>query len=102
VSAVVSLTPVATGDFTAKEVAHVRAALRFLHLRCSTWAVVGKALRFNQTTVANIAGGHKQVSAMIVIRVAKFAKVGVDDVLAGRFPAPGTCPHCGHHAEAAP
>ncbi len=30
---------------------------------------------------------------------AKFAKVGVDDVLTGKFPAPGTCPHCGHHSE---
>jgi hypothetical protein len=27
-------------------------------------------------------------------------KVTVDDVLTGRFPAPGTCPHCGHMKEA--
>ena len=32
---------------------------------------------------------------MIAFRVARLAKVGVDDVLAGRFPPPGTCPHCG-------
>jgi hypothetical protein len=41
-----SLEPIAAGDFTAKEVKHVRAALRFLRLRCGTWATLGKALRF--------------------------------------------------------
>lgn len=94
-----SLAPVATADFTAKEVLHLRAALRFLRLRCSTWAVLAKALRFGDSTLANVAGGHKAVTATLVVRIAKFARVGMDDVLSGAFPAPGTCPHCGHHSE---
>ena len=32
----------------------------------------------------------------LVVRVARFASVGVDDVLTGKYPPPGTCPHCGH------
>jgi plasmid maintenance system antidote protein VapI len=90
------MAPVATGDFTAKEVAHVRAALRFLRLRCGSWATLAPALRFNETTLSNIAGGHKPVTAALAVRIAKFAKVGVDDVLTGKFPQPGVCAHCGH------
>jgi hypothetical protein len=39
------------------------------------------------------------VTPIIAFRIAKFAKVGVDDVLAGRFPEAGTCPRCGHRPE---
>jgi hypothetical protein len=96
VSPRVSIAPVATGDFTAKEVANVRAALRFLHVRCGTWAALARVIGFKESTLGNIAGGHKPVTATLAVRIAKFAKVGVDDVLTGQFPAPGTCPHCGH------
>ena len=95
-----STAPAATFDFTVKEVTHVRAALRFLRLRCGTWTILAKALRLHDTTLANIANGHKPVTAKLAVRIAKFAKVGVDDVLTGRFPAPGACPHCGHQKEA--
>lgn len=88
-STAISTAPVATGDFTAKEVTHLRAALRFLRLRCGTWAILAKALRLKDTTLANIAGGHKPVTATLAVRIAKFARVGVDDVLTGRFPAAG-------------
>jgi hypothetical protein len=98
-SAAVSTAPVATGDFTVKEVTHVRAALRFLRLRCGTWAILANALRLKDSTLVNIAGGHKPVTATVLVRIAKFARVGVDDVLTGKFPAPGTCPHCGNVKE---
>ena len=93
-AAVTNIAP-AKGDFTAKEILHVRAALNFLHLRCRTWETLGRALRFNPTSLGNIANGHRAVTAKVVIRVAKFASVGVDDVLTAKFPAEGTCPHCG-------
>ena len=89
-----------TTDLTAQEQTHVRTALRFLRTRCGTWTAVSKALRFGESTVANVVVGRRGVSPTIAFRVARFAKVSVDDVLAGRFPAPGTCPHCGHRAEA--
>ena len=85
-------------DLTATEQTNVRAALRFLRARCGTWGAVSKALRFGESTVANVIGG-KAVTPAMAFRVARLVKVPVDDVLAGRFPAPGTCPHCGHVGE---
>lgn len=83
-------------DLSDREQTNVRTALKFLHARCGRWDVTGKALQFNGEALCGIASGRKPVSARLVIRIAKLAKVGVDDVLTGRFPAPGTCPHCGH------
>jgi hypothetical protein len=88
--------PVATSDFTAEEVACVRAALHFLHVRCGTWEPLAKVLRFKASTLGQVASGHKPVTATLVVRLARFAGVGVDQLLDGSFPASGTCPHCGH------
>jgi hypothetical protein len=82
-------------DLTKQEEANVRAALQFLRLRLGGWASVGKAIGFKETTVVNVAKGSS-VSASMAIRVAKLVHVGVDDLLAGKFPPPGTCPYCGH------
>lgn len=87
-----------TPDLTAQEQTHVRTALKFLRLRCGTWAVTAKALRLGESTIADVAAGRRVASALLAFRVARLAKVGVDDLLAGRYPAPGTCPHCGHKA----
>lgn len=83
-------------DFTAEEQAHVRAALHFLHLRSGRWATLGRALRFHGYNLSNVANGHRAVTAKLVLRISKLVGVGFDDVLAGRFPPPGTCAHCGH------
>jgi hypothetical protein len=85
---------------TTEEQAHVRAALRFLRARCGGWAPLAKVLRFKRTTLGRVANG-RTVSASVAFRVARLAKVGVDDVLAGRFPPAGACPYCGHCREAA-
>jgi hypothetical protein len=91
------------GDLTAQEQANVRAALRYLRARAGgrSWEPIGKALRLKANTLAKVAAERRGVSAGLAFRVARLASVGVDDVLAGRFPAPGTCPHCGHCKETA-
>jgi hypothetical protein len=86
-------------DLTAKEQENVRAALRFIHTRCGTWALAAKAIRAQPNTLRQTAAG-RAVSASMAVRAARFAGVSVDDVLIGRFPPPGTCPHCGHRDEA--
>jgi len=88
-------------DLTTAEQMHVRGALHFLHRRCGTWATVGALLHFKGTTLSHVAGGHKRVTALLALRIARVLKVGVDDVLAGTFPSPGTCPMCGHQPDAA-
>lgn len=83
-------------DLTDKEQTHVRSALAFLRLRCGGWAAVSKVLRVKDTSLSAVATGYKAVSPRLAFRVARFARVGVDDLLGGKFPPPGTCPHCGH------
>jgi hypothetical protein len=63
---------------------------------------LAQALRFGESTVANVAGGQRAATPIIAFRVARFARVGLDDVLGRRFPEPGACPHCGHRKEDAP
>ncbi len=85
-------------DLTTQEQVNVRTALRFLRSRCGGWAGVGKALGFKESTLSN-AMSISPPSASMAIRVARLAGVPVDDVLNGRYPAQGTCPHCGHRPE---
>ena len=80
---------------TVPEQAHVRTALRFLRARCGSWQPVIKALRIDRRTL------YEPPSPTLPYRVAGLAKVGVDDVLSGRFPDPRHCPHCGHVREEA-
>jgi hypothetical protein len=86
-------------DLTVKEQTNVRAALAFLRLRCGGWGPLAKVLRFKGTTLSAIRCGDKIVSPTLAFRIARVAKVGVDEVLTGKFPEPGTCAHCGHRAE---
>jgi hypothetical protein len=82
-------------DLTDQEQAHVRAALHFLRNRCGGWGPLGKVLRLKHRTLSRVAV-ERPVTPTVAFRVARLARVSVDDVLAGRFPAPGTCSHCGH------
>jgi hypothetical protein len=82
-------------DLTKEEQAYVRAALRFLRARCGGWKAVAKALRAHKT---GLSMRDRAVTASLAVRVARFVGVGVDDLLAGKFPPQGTCPFCGHIA----
>ena len=84
-------------DLTTKEQGNVRAALAFLRTRIGGWKPLSKALHTHPLTLSQRA---IPISASLAVRVARFAGVGVDDVLGGRFPPAGTCPHCGHREEA--
>jgi hypothetical protein len=80
-------------DLSSAEQAHVRAAIAFLRARCGGMKPLAKALRFARGTLRMPAG------PVLAFRVAKLAGVPVDDVLTGKYPPPGVCPHCGHAAE---
>jgi hypothetical protein len=82
-------------DLTADEQANVRAAIRVLYGRAGGWAQLAKALGFKLSTVNRAHRGNDDVTPRMAFRVARMAGVGVDEVLAGRWPVAGTCPHCG-------
>lgn len=83
-------------DLTPEQESNVRMAMRFLHQQCGSWYPLGKALKYDASALARIASGHRSVTANLVFRVAKLAKVGLDDVLTGKYPPVGTCPNCGY------
>jgi hypothetical protein len=82
-------------DLTKEEQDHVRAALTFLEIRCGGRPLLAKAIRFTPGSLAHMTGGRAQITASAAVRVARLAQVGIDDLLAGRYPVAGMCPHCG-------
>lgn len=88
---------VVRSDLTSSEQAHARAALCFLRARCGGWEPLAKLLRVKEPTVRNVAQG-RTVSASLAFRVARLVKITVDDLLVGKYPPAGACPHCGHVA----
>jgi hypothetical protein len=81
-------------DLTPEEQANVRKALHVLRQRLGGWAELGKALRVKPATLAGH-GGTRAPSAAVALRAARVAGIAVEEVLAGRWPVEGACPHCG-------
>ena len=82
-------------DLTPEERANVKAALRFLSKRYGSSAKLATVMRTKRGTVLNASSTRGPVSAGVALRVARAAGVPLEDVLAGRWPTPGMCPHCG-------
>jgi hypothetical protein len=80
-------------SLTQAEAANVRIAARFLRAKMGGWANVAKALRVDRTTAS------RAPTPIMAFRLARLVGIGVDDVLTGKFPPPGTCPHCGHRSD---
>ena len=80
---------------TLDEQANTMVALHFLRKRFGTWALLAKALGFERLTMRNVKKGINRVSVNMAYRAARLACVPFDDVVKGRWPVPGMCPHCG-------
>jgi hypothetical protein len=63
---------------------------------------VAKGVGYEFSTVATMSQGKRAITGSMAIRIARFAGASVDEVLAGKWPAPGTCPKCGHHPRSDP
>ena len=77
-----------------QEQANVRRAIRYLRARLGTWVAVARAVRIKRATVRRVRDGGR-VRPYVAGKVARAAAVQVEDLMAGRYPAAGTCPHCG-------
>lgn len=84
------------GKLTVEEQASVRVALKTLAIRYGGWPKLAKRMRVSANTL--VGAMHKKrkgVGPGIALEVARTAGVTIDDVLAGRWPEPGSCPVCG-------
>jgi hypothetical protein len=82
-------------DLTGEEQEHVRRALRYLRACAGNWKALAKALHFEAITLRHVMRREKNVSPTMAFRLARFAGTSIDDLLAGKFPPAGACPHCG-------
>ena len=82
-------------DLTAKEQLAVRTALRFLRLRVGAWGPLAKALRYEWDSIQKVATGKRAVTPALALRVARFAGIAMDELLAGQWLSPRVCPHLG-------
>ena len=80
---------------TEEEQENVRNALRFLRVRVGSWGLLAKAVGFTSCSMINTKKGTSAVSVNMAFQVSRLAGVTFDDVIAGRYPAKGTCPYCG-------
>jgi hypothetical protein len=84
-----------SSDLTPEEQENARAAIRFLAKRHGTRRKLAAAMGVNFGTLQSALEKRGAVSAGIALRAARAAGVPLDDVLAGRWPVTGACPHCG-------
>jgi hypothetical protein len=82
-------------DLTPEEQANVRRALAVLRRRLGTYKALGEALRVNLRTLRWYGEQKGKPSAGVALRAARLAGVAVEELLAGRWPVEGACPHCG-------
>ena len=80
---------------TVEEQQHALVALCFLRTRVGSWKLLAKALGFEPYTLSNARKGLKRVSINMAYSVAILAAVPFEDVVIGKYPVKGMCPHCG-------
>jgi hypothetical protein len=90
-----------TPELTPDEQKRVRAALVFMYRRLGSWEALARAMGMKEHTVVYSArSANHPPTAATAIRVARTARVPIDDVLDGKWPPKGACPLCGHVTEA--
>ncbi len=57
---------------------------------------LAKLLHYDETTMIHVVNERRAVCASMAFRVARVVGIGIDDLLAGKWPEPGTCPRCGY------
>jgi hypothetical protein len=83
-------------DLSDREQRAVRTALRFLRRRVGAWGPLAKALRYEWDSIQKVATGKRAVTPALALRVARFAGIAMDELLAGQWLSARVCPHCGH------
>jgi hypothetical protein len=80
---------------TEQEQVNALGALQFLRARIGTWKLLAASLGFDPVMLRKVKKRDRAVSINMAYCISRLAGVPFDDVVTGRYPAPGTCPHCG-------
>ncbi|HTA91228.1 MAG TPA: hypothetical protein VK745_16695 [Polyangiaceae bacterium] len=80
---------------TAEEQANVLAFALKLRAEYRSWEAFAVALGVKQLAAFRACTGLQEPCAGLALRLARMAKVSVEDVLSGAFAKPGCCPMCG-------
>jgi DNA-binding XRE family transcriptional regulator len=88
------------GQLTPEESACVLVALEFMIARTGSMQALAYKMGIDRTCVRRAVKGKPEPGVAMALELARVVGVTVDDVLAGRFPPPGSCPHCGGIPEA--
>jgi len=83
------------GELSEGEQANVLAAAAKLRAQCGSWQDLADAMGVNRLTMYAACTGRKAPCAGLALRLARLAKVPVEDVLGGVFARPGCCAMCG-------
>ncbi len=79
-------------ELTLAEQRNVRSMALKLRGQYRSWHALAAALGINRITLVRAQPGKQAPTVGLAFRLARLAKVSVDDVLSGRL---GVCPHCG-------
>ena len=82
-------------DLAPEERVNVARAVTALRKRYGNGRKLAAALKSSLRSVQRATGRNPKPSAILAVRVAKLAGVGVDKILRGRWPKDGACPMCG-------
>jgi hypothetical protein len=84
-----------SSDLTPEEQANAKRALRVLRVRLGGTKELAEALSANLATLGEALSKRGKPSAGLALRGARLAGAPMEDVLSGRWPVAGSCPHCG-------
>lgn len=90
-----ALRPGRAPDLSDEEAAAVKRALRFLRTRVGTTTKLAAMLQVKRSLVERALSKRGRPGAGLAIRVARAARVSIEDVIRSVFPPEGACPHCG-------
>lgn len=87
---------ITTADLTLQEQENVRNAIIRMRLQFGGLKMLAQVLHFDHTTMIHVCKERRAVTASMAFRLARLIGVKIDDLLAGKWPEPGTCPRCGY------
>ncbi len=87
---------------TRDEQQNVRYVLRYLHAQSGTWKPLEKAFGYQHESLGKVASGRSAVTIALAFRVARFLKVNMEELIAGKHFPENACPHCGRELDRAP